>query len=197
MPFSLSQQIIAMEHINAENTKMTGVLPQKSAPVDFRHYGGDPGTLRTQRDMLTWNRPDDGADPDVSGGTPIDGNGLFNPWSSGLFSECSIDESVALSERRSPVGRPWLMNLHVLCDPAVTWRAWLTSGLRDGSATELDDPINDVPLGFHTGVGGIQLYFDLLPYQCIRVTASTAPAGTEIYARLYLGLSNGDGGRFM
>lgn len=197
MPFSLSQQIIALEHLVSAGTKMTGVVPQKDAPANWLAYGGDPGTARPKRDMITWNRPDDTGASDSSGGSPQDGNGLFNPWLGDALPQFKIDESADIGERWRGSARPWLMNTTILCDPAVTWNVYLTSGLRDGSATTLDDPAYDLLLGSGAGTGRVELYFDLLPYQCIRVVTSEAPATTEIRAQLYLGLTNGGGGRFM
>lgn len=189
MPVSIEQYLVGVEHIVAENTRMTGVLPEKNHPKEFIDVGGS-STDQQNRSILTYARPDDGGDPDAETGSPVDGNGLIDFWD---------DAFPVLNYRKNekPARHPWLMELRILADDDVSWDVFITSGLRDGSPTELDDPSNDTHIGAGLGSGHLKPYIELLPYQCVRIVTTTAPTGTEIRALTLFADAGGWGGRFM
>lgn len=81
----------------------------------------------------------------------------------------------------------YVTSLHIATDdPTVEWAAYLTSGLRDGDATTLDDTSFDVELASGTGGSMQALQGEMLPQQCIRITTTALAAGTTLRAILYV-----------
>lgn len=75
-------------------------------------------------------------------------------------------------------GNAHVAYVHVICSAAVAWEVFLTSGLKDGTALTVDDPVHDVFLSDGEGSGALAITTELLRGQCIRFT-SVANTGTS------------------
>ena len=176
---------VGFEHRLASGTTLTGVLPQKSYPDDPSVLGGtegNPTPTSVASRLHSVAAPDDGGTADTTGGSAVDGNGLFDVHS--IYGHARTRYGV------------WVTAVHCIVDPTTTWSASITSGLGDGDDTTIDDPANDTTVASGVGSAYVKIGIELPPNARVRiVTAGDVPA--DAYFRLYLTASMSEGGRLI
>lgn len=74
-----------------------------------------------------------------------------------------------------------------------SWTVDITSGLKDGDATHVDDPLHDQELENGSGNAHVRVMRELLPGQGVRVV--TTGASAIVYAIFHVTITVGSGGR--
>lgn len=142
---------------------------EQTAPIgqafNGEHPAGALSDMDQSRDVVSW--------PDAAAGQA----GLFSP------------EKFIVSRIHA-----FCTAIQIISGPAVTWKVYVTSGLRDGTAVEYDSPLADQEIAAGTGSTHVRVNIELLPGQNIRVTAAAAAV---VPTRVITHLSNviGAGGR--
>lgn len=92
-------------------------------------------------------------------------------------------------------GNVYCTFVHVMVDAGVNWAVALTSGLGDGSATEVDDPARDAQLASGTGPSVVRINQECLPTQLLRFTADAGTGPSRVVAMVCK--THGSGGRLI
>jgi len=135
------------------------------------------------------------------------GNAITGELSAGAYT-WDIDRGVAVFPELASAGeglidlRDFKRNgttyctfVQVICDAGLSWSVSLTSGLGDGSATEVDDPAYDMELASDSGSAVVRINQECLPTQLLRFTAAAGASPTKVIAMICK--TNGSGGRLI
>lgn len=92
-------------------------------------------------------------------------------------------------------GNAYFTFAQILCSDTANWAVSITSGLRDGTATTVDNPDYDMELASGSGSSVVRINQELLSNQLIRFTVSGGTGGTRVIAMV--ARTNGSGGRLV
>lgn len=179
---ALGPDSTGLEHRVAAGRRLTGLVPVKNYPDTPTVLGGtegdDPVTAVPVRNTLVVASPTNlGAD--VTGDTPQDGNGLFDPYA--VFSE-SRGKSI------------WITAVQFVTDQP--WTVYVTSGQDSGDATTKDDPAEDVVLLRGTGNYFGNLGIELPKNSRVRVVTDAAVAAASTFC-VRFSLTTSESGRLI
>lgn len=178
---AIASDSVGLEHLLTSGYTLTGVVPSKNYPDNYTVLGGTEGevspTAVANRATLSVASPSSG-DGDTAG-VAESGNGLYDPKA--VFSDVRGKSF-------------WITGVHIITDTA--WTLYVTSGLDDGDATTIDDPVNDVALLRSTG-GLLQSISVELPVNSrVRVVTDTA-VGVDSRFCVRFTLTSNEAGRLI